>query len=190
MESANQSYPYYTFAEYVALEATAGARYMYFDGQVVAMAGSTKRHNLIVQNLTVALRGHARRNGCQVYAENVRQKLHTGERYVYPDIIYTCNPADLADDAESFVRWPSMIIEVLSESTAQDDHQDKRFDYYKIPSLLCYILVSQTTCRVEIYERTNDFWKYRVFDQLQDTVDISSLGITLSINDIYEDISF
>ena len=49
----------YTFEEYLALERAEGIRYEYWDGEVLAMAGTTKRHNTIVQNLTFALRPHS-----------------------------------------------------------------------------------------------------------------------------------
>lgn len=176
----------YTFDEYLALEQADGTRYEYYDGEVVAMAGTTKRHNLIVQSLSRALYPIARRKGCLVFAESVRQKLRTGQRYVYPDVIYTCDPGDLADDSDIFVRMPCLLIEVLSDSIEQGDHKDKRFEYYKIPSLKCYMLVSQEAYRVEVYERNVDFWKYRVFEGLGTSFYLDELDITLSLADIYD----
>ena len=176
----------YTFDEYLELERTEGIRYEYYDGEVVAMAGSTKRHNLIVQSLSRILYPIARKKGCQVFTENVRQKLRTGQRYVYPDVIYTCDPGDLTDDSDSSVRLPCLLIEVLSDSTEQDDYKDKRFEYYKLPSLQCYMLVSQKTYRVEVYERNVDFWKYRVFEGLEARIYLENLDITLLLADIYD----
>lgn len=176
----------YTFDEYLALERAEGIRYEYYDGEVVAMAGSTKRHNLIVQSLSRILYPIARKKGCQVFTENVRQKLRTGQRYVYPDVIYTCDSGDLADDSDSYVRLPCLLIEVLSDSTEQDDHKDKRFEYYKLPSLQCYMLVSQKTYRVEVYERNVDFWKYRVFEGVEARIYLENLDITLLLANIYD----
>ncbi len=123
----------YTFDEYLALEQAEGIRYEYWDGEVFAMAGTTKRHNTLVQNTSFVLRSFAKRNRCQVYTENVRQKLKTGNRYVYPDVIYTCDEADLADDLGIIVNSPSLLIEVVSGSTEKTDVHDKRPHYTKIP---------------------------------------------------------
>ncbi len=147
----------YTFDEYVQLEQSEGIRYEFWDGEVFAMAGSTKRHNSIVQNMTFALRPSAKKNGCKVYSENVRQKLNRGERYVYPDVIYTCDPADIDNDMASSVASPSLLIEVISQSTERTDTHDKRPHYIKLPSLLYYVLIHQTAYRAEVFERNVDF---------------------------------
>ena len=179
----------YTFEEYLALEQAEGIRYEYWDGEVFAMAGTTKRHNTLVQNLSFVLRPFARRNGCQVYTENVRQKLKTGNRYVYPDVIYTCDAADLTDDLEIIVNSPSLLIQVISTSTAATDINDKRPHYTKLPSLLYYVLVSQTNYRVEVFERNIDFWKYRLIEGIDATVDLVQLDMRLSMETIYEGIT-
>lgn len=180
----------YTFDEYVALEQTEGIRYEYWDGGVVAMAGATKRHNRIVQSLSRLLYPYAQKKGCQVFAENVRQKLKTGERYVYPDIIYTCDSADLENDMGIWVDSPSLLIEVVSDSTHSKDFHDKRPHYTKIPSLLYYLLVSQTDQRVEVFERNVDFWKYQIIEGQDAIVALPLLDMTLSLAAIYEGIAY
>ncbi|RRA99887.1 Uma2 family endonuclease [Larkinella rosea] len=176
----------YTFEEYEALEREEGVRYEYIDGEVFAMAGTTKRHNTIVQNLTFALRAVAKKSGCSVYSQSIKQKLKTGEKYVYPDVIYTCEPADQADDSETVVRSPSLLIEVFSESSQRTDIYHKRFEYFKIPSLQYYLLVSQKHYGIEVYERSADFWKYTIYDGLEATIKLKKLGITLTLAEIYE----
>ena len=180
----------YTFDEYVALEQTEGIRYEYWDGEVIAMAGATKRHNIIVQNIAFSLRPHAQTKGCQVFAENVRQKLKTGQRYVYPDIIYTCDPADLENDMGVWVDSPSLLIEVVSNSTHGKDFHDKRPHYTKIPSLLYYLLVSQTEQRVEVFERNVDFWKYQIIEGGESIINLPLLDMSLPLADIYEGIIY
>lgn len=188
MTAAQPARKVYTFEEYLALEQAEGIRYEYWDGEVFAMAGTTKRHNTLVQSLSRLLYPYARRMGCQVYAENVRQKLRTGNRYVYPDVIYTCDPTDLADDLGIIVNSPCLLIEVISASTRTTDIMDKRPHYTKLPSLRYYVLVSQTNYRVEVFERNIDFWKYRLIEGIDATVDLPQLDMTLSMEEIYEGI--
>lgn len=178
----------YSFAEYEALERAENRRYEYYDGAVVAMAGTTKRHNLIVQSLSRLLYPIARQKGCQVFTENVKQKLTTGQQYVYPDLIYTCDPGDLADDTETLVQAPGLLIEVLSKSTEKDDAHEKRLKYFKIPSLLAYIMISPTAHRIEVYERQADFWKFRIVEGREATVYLETLDITLALAEIYADL--
>ncbi len=180
----------YTFDEYIALEKAQGVRYEFNNGNVYAMAGTTKRHNTIVQNITFALRPFARKNGCQTYSENVKQKLRDGERYVYPDVIYTCDEEDLADDNDVIVVSPCLLFEVLSDSTEDSDKMEKRHRYFMIPSLQCYVLVAQNPCIIEVYQRYNDFWKFQSYTSLDSQIELEALGISLSVADIYEGVIF
>ncbi|WP_229313122.1 Uma2 family endonuclease [Larkinella terrae] len=176
----------YTFEEYEALEREEGIRYEYIDGEVFAMAGTTKRHNTIVQSFARLLYPFSRKSGCTVFTESIKQKLKTGEKYVYPDVIYTCEPADLADDSETVVRSPSLLIEVVSDSSERKDPIIKRFEYVKIPSLHYYLLVQQKQYIIEVYERSAGFWKYTIYDGLEAKIELTKLGITLTAAEIYE----
>ncbi len=178
----------YTFAEYVQLEQSEGIRYEFWDGEVFAMAGSTKRHNRIVQSLARILYPVGQRNGCEVFTENVRQKLNRGERYVYPDVIYTCDPADIDNDMASSVASPSLLIEVISQSTERTDIHDKRPHYTKLPSLLYYVLIHQTAYRAEVFERNVDFWKYRLIEGPDALIDLPFLDIVIPMSDVYDGI--
>ena len=178
----------YSFTEYVQLEQNEGIRYEFWDGEVFAMAGSTKRYNRIVQSLARILYPFSQQNGCEVFTENVRQKLNRGERYVYPDVIYTCDPADIDNDMAASVASPSLLIEVISQSTERIDTHDKRPHYTKLPSLLYYVLIHQTAYRAEVFERNVNFWKYRLIEGADALIDLPLLGITIPMTDVYDGI--
>ncbi len=190
MSTARSHKSHYTFEEYIALEKAQGIRYEFDNGEIYAMAGATKRHNTIVQNITFALRPFARKNGCQTFSENVKQKLQDGERYVYPDVIYTCDSEDLADDSDVIVSSPCLLIEVLSDSTEDSDKMEKRQHYFKLPSLQCYLLVAQQSCIIEVYQRANDFWKFQSHTALNAQIYLEALDVRLSVADIYEGVMF
>ena len=178
----------YTFDEYLALERAEGIRYEFWHGDVVAMAGATKRHNVLVQNTTFSLRAFARKNGCQAFSENVRLKIPASEKYVYPDVVYTCESDDLNDDQGIYVSSPCLLVEVLSESTGADDDHKKRLQYFKIPSLQYYVLIHQDACKVEVNERTADFCAYRLYEAIDTPIPMPNKHITIPMSAIYEDI--
>lgn len=178
----------YTFDEYLALERAEGIRYEFWNGDVVAMAGATKRHNVLVNALSRHLYTIARKNSCQVFTENVRLKIPASEKYVYPDVIYTCEPDDLQNDQGIYVERPGLLIDVLSESTGADDDHKKRLHYFKIPSLQYYVLVHQDAYKVEVYERSADFWAYRLYEGIDTSIPLTNVSITLSMTAIYENI--
>ncbi len=178
----------YTFEEYLALEEASESRYEYWDGEVFAMAGTTRRHNVMVQNLTRLLYPFARKNGCQTFAESVKQEIWKRQRYVYPDVIYTCDPDDVEADEGKWVKNPGLLIEVLSDSTRGVDLHTKRLAYFNLISLQAYVILAQKQCQVEVFERANDFWTYRIFEDLNDCIRLESLGIELRLSEVYENI--
>lgn len=175
----------YTFEQYLSLEGESEVRYEFYYGEVFAMAGGTMQHNLIAQNLTVALRA-LRNRGCRVFTENVKLEVAAERYYVYPDVMLTCTLDDLADNCT--VRYPSLIIEVLSQTTEAHDRGKKLDPYLRIPSLQAYLLVSQQEIFVGCYERKGDFWSYRTLENLSDPLRIESLNWETNLADIYEDI--
>jgi len=141
----------YTPEEYFALEASSKELHEHFDGEVFAMAGGTKSHNLITENFTLALRGSLCGNGCQVFMEDVRLAVQDDFHYTYPDVVVTCDPADRRD--AYLIRQPVLIVEVLSPSTADYDRSRKFTQHQKIVSLRHYLLVSQTAWVLEWFRR-------------------------------------
>lgn len=180
---------YYSVEEYFELEQNSEERHEYYNGEIFAMAGATLNHNRLVQNVTFSLRTHAKKSGCGVFSENVKLEAIRGIYYPYPDVMFTCDTNDLKENL--LIRRPSLIVEVLSESTALYDHDFKLRKYKAIRSVQYYMLVSQYEVRVELFSRLNDFqWQYEDFTDISQTIILEKLGIDLSLADIYDDITF
>ncbi|NOT92733.1 Uma2 family endonuclease [Ferruginibacter sp.] len=179
----------YSFAEYMAMEETSVERHDFYHGEVFAMAGGTKNHNSIIVNLAVALKS-TKKTGCDVFIDGMKLEIEKNEFYVYPDLIYTCNDDVKGDDV--YVKNPSIIFEVLSDSTALYDKEVKLKYYKKIESLNYYVLVAQKEIMVEVYSRINDsqIWQYQTFENLNETIAFERLGFVLPVAVIYEGIGF
>lgn len=108
--------------------------------------------------------------------------------YPYPDLILTCDAADI--DAEYIIKNPTLIIEILSKSSVLNDRVAKLRRYKKNPSLQYYLIVSQYDFLVESYSRVDDsrFWLYDVYEDKNDIISFSKLDLKLSLSDIYEGI--
>jgi Uma2 family endonuclease len=140
MEPAEPQPRRYTPEEYFALEERSEVRHEYFEGEVFAMAGASKSHNLIKGNLIAGLHPNVRQRGCRLFDENVRLEVREKIYYTYPDVVVSCDPTDHRDPC--LVRYPVLIVEVLSPSTAEYDCTTKFENYQKMPSLRNYLLIS------------------------------------------------
>jgi Uma2 family endonuclease len=140
-------------AEYLAWEAEQPTKHEYIDGKTYAMAGGTLPHNDIAVNLTSALRETLRGTGCKVQMADAKVKISANGPYFYPDMVVSCDERDRrATDA---ISYPTLIVEVLSPSTAGFDRGDKFKFYRRISTLREYVLIDAEKVGVDCYRKTS-----------------------------------
>ncbi|MBC7921413.1 MAG: Uma2 family endonuclease [Ferruginibacter sp.] len=144
MSQASDLSKRYSFEEYQTLEVSGQVLYEYYFGETfaidephpTAMAGGTKQRNRLIKNAGTLLDGLLDK-GCESYNENVKLEAVPGGYYVYPAAILTCDPRDMADNR--LVRYPSLVVEVLSKSTQTHDLGTKLENYRRMPTLQAYL---------------------------------------------------
>jgi Uma2 family endonuclease len=172
--------------EYHELERTSTIKYEYSVGRVYAMSGGTQRHATIAGNMFTMLKAHLRGKPCKVFHSDMKVQLFERDDPSYfPDVTVTCNEADISDNF-NVVRSPSLLVEVLSPSTAARDRGRKLTDYLACPSVQEYVIISTRYQKVEIYQRQGDNWTYRQFTAGQE-IALTSIKLTFSISALYED---
>ncbi len=175
-------------AEYLDREGKTPAKCEYVDGEIYAMSGATRRHNLIASNLVYRARDAAGNGtGCQVFGSDMKIYVEAHNSFYYPDLSVCC---DHNDRNELFLVQPCFIVEVLSPSTASIDRREKRASYATLESLREYVIVDQDRMRVELYRRESDGWRGYVLNLPEDVVESSCLGLRLALRQIYEGVEF
>jgi Uma2 family endonuclease len=139
--------------EYPAFERRSEFRSEYPAGEVFAMTGATRKHNLIVTNLVVTLGNQLRDRPRNAYASDMRVNVRRAGRYAYPDVVVTCGEGQPADGELDTLLNPLVIVEVLSDSTESYDRGKKFESYQAIESRTDYLLVSQRGRRFEQFIR-------------------------------------
>jgi Uma2 family endonuclease len=181
----------YTPEQYLAIERAADFKSEYISGEIVAMAGTTRRHSLIKGNVEEILRRQVKGGPCETHSSDLRVQARNA--YFYPDLVVVCGDVQLLDDTYlDTLLNPTVIVEILSKSTESDDRGIKFMRYGMIPSLRDYILVSQDSPRVEHFARTDDgeWMRARVLTEPADVLDIGSIDCKLSLAEIYDRIVF
>jgi Uma2 family endonuclease len=181
----------YTVEEYLAFEKTSPIRHEYVDGHIYAMTGASKNHARITKNIAYGVETHLRDSACEPYTTEVKVKARA-TRYYYPDVVVTCEAA--AEDPEDpyLIVQPILIVEVLSPTTKRTDKVEKMNAYQQIPGLLEYVIVAQDQMRVEIYRhrKAGDVWQGEVFTEPTEQITCESIGLSLSLADIYRRVTF
>jgi Uma2 family endonuclease len=182
----------YTLQEYLQFEEESEVRHEFHEGILYPVAATSRAHNEIVQNLSGEIRSKIRGKGCKVYAENVKLQLVENGKYVYPDLILTCDERDLNTQYSEFIiRYASLVIEVLSKSTEDYDRNGKFKLYQQIPSIQYYLLVDSRTQIADLYSRNDNSntWLYQTFTERTDIIDFPKLNFQISLDDIYQDLT-
>lgn len=177
----------FSVEEYLKAEESSETRHEYLGGQIFAMAGASEEHNLIVGSIYALLRSHLRGTSCRPFVSDMKIKVETEkvDIFYYPDIIVTCDP----QDNDRYVKTrPNLIVEVLSDSTKTTDKREKLVNYQTLASLQEYVLVSQDEIKVEVYRQDAlGNWSIQTLGK-SDRLELNSVGLTLTMADIYEDI--
>ena len=177
-----------TPAEYLARERTAETKSEYIDGFLVAMTGATPRHVLITANVVGELYQQLKGRQCRVYTPDLRVRVAEGNMYAYPDVTVVCGEPEYQEDAVDVLLNPTLIVEVLSQTTEAYDRGLKSARYRQRASLQEYVLVAQERVSVERYSRQGDFWVLTEATSFDDVMELPSIGCTLALRDIYANV--
>ena len=170
--------------EYLIFEEKSKIRHEFMDGEIFAMAGATRRHNLANTNISTELSLRLRETDCEVYVNDFRVRIREGHN-VYPDVAVACGDIQTADNDKTLLN-PVVVFEVLSKSTEQRDRGEKAEDYYSLPSLQDYVLVSQYRVRVEHFSRQkNNIWILKIYEDFNDVVELDSINCKISLEMVY-----
>ncbi len=181
--------PVFSVAEYLDAESKSELRHEYLGGQIFAIAGGSKAHNIITLNIASRLRSQLRGGACDVFMSDMKVKLEAANQnqtiFYYPDVVVTCSSEDRDN---YFVNYPCVIFEVLSPSTEVSDRREKLVNYQTIGSLQEYVLVSPDEIKVEVYRQNlQGNWTQEILG-IEDKLVLNSVNLSLTMTDIYEDI--
>jgi Uma2 family endonuclease len=180
-----------TEAEYLEFERASELKHEYIDGEVLAITGASESHNLICASVLFQLYGQLRGRLCKVYPGDMRVRVGTAGLYTYPDISVVCEEPQFADAEFDTLLNPILLIEVLSPSTEGYDRGVKFQHYRELASLQEYLLISQDSPLIERYLRQeNGIWQLTDAKGLDASLELSSIGCTLALGEVYEQVNF
>jgi Uma2 family endonuclease len=168
--------------EYFELELHSPVRHELVGGRMHAIAGATKRHNLIVGNISARLRAAARGGPCRVYTEAVKLRL-PDDVFYYPDVMVDCS----GDESDAYVvEQPCTVVEVVSPSTETIDRREKLVAYRRFGPIRGFLLVDQDVRRVERHFRDGEgAWRLETVEG-EGSVEVACPKAAVTLDEIYE----
>ena len=172
-----------TWDEYLTFEESSELRHEFHDGQIFAMVGVTIAHARLAGKLHAVLLTHLQDQPCQPFIADVKLRIETANRGLYPDVFVSC--AEL-DPRDTFVGDATLIIEVLSESTEAYDRGDKFTLYKQLASFVEYVLVDTKAVSIDFFRKNEEGgWTWPARLGPGDVLELQSVGLRIDVDEIY-----
>ena len=191
---------WYSPAEYLAFDNAAEGRFEYMDGRITPVgepdmlnvldpmfrAGASPAHNelsrvsggLLFSRLTAS---------CRAYTSDARVHIPITRAYTYPDLVIVCGKPEYSDPEAAIpsLTNPQVIIEILSDSTAEYDRMGKFMRYRSIEALQDYVLIDSRQLAVEVFSRHDGGWNYAPANEPTDSLIVTSVGVRIALSELY-----
>lgn len=186
---------YATIDEYLEMEEYSQVKHEYRKGRVVEMPGAKYEHNLVGANTVVVL-GNLLSNAapaCKILSSDMKIHIPTHNSILYPDLSVLCGKPEFYKGRRDVLTNPTLLVEVLSESTQAYDRGDKFEKYSSIDSFAEYLLIAQDRPFVEVFylvKKEENLWKIDRYYDIEDEVKLHSLGINFPVRELYKNVTF
>jgi Uma2 family endonuclease len=173
-----------TVAEYMAFEDTTETRHEFHDGDIITMPGASPFHENLIAELISILRAQLHKPAFTIYGSGLKIAVPTYNRILYPDLsIVRGEPVFESDGGYRLVN-PTLVIEVLSPSTAEFDLTEK-FEYYRSIASLQEIVYFEAERPFAQLFRKNAAGRWEVIDIEGGVVELASVQASISLADLY-----
>jgi Uma2 family endonuclease len=177
---------HYSWADYLALERSSNVKHEFLDGQIYGMAGGTPEHAALKAAITGLLFAQIRGGRCRLHDADLRVRVPETGLATYPDLTVVCGPLERHPEDQDAVTNPTLIVEVLSPSTAEYDRGDKFEHYKRLTSLRQYVLVSHLERTLEVWSRSPSGEWLRAICRDGERASLDSIGAELDVAAAYE----
>ena len=182
---------HYTPEQYLEMDRKADHRSEYVNGEILAMAGASRVRNRITLNVGAALTALLRGSSCEPFTSDLRVKSPATGSFLFPDVVVGCAPLEFEDNSLDILLNPTVIMEVLSPTTAADDRSWKFAHYRRLQTLTDYVMLSQFQPFLEHYTRQeNGHWVLTEVAGLDAMLRLPSIGCDLPLSAVYERVEF
>lgn len=179
-------YNYVSPDEYLLMERASEEKHEYYDGYVIAMSGARLKHNQVAANLLIDIGSFLKDKNCQVLPSDMRVATPARDAYMYPDVTIVCDEPKLEDEKFDTLINPTVIFEIWSPSTQNQDKGYKLIHYKNIPSLKEYIMIDTAKRLIHLMRKeTNGAWRFEEINDPIGELYIQTINFKISFTDLY-----
>lgn len=184
--------PYTPYADYLAIEEKSERKYEWLNGEIFDMEALGRARESLANAARIAalhgeLGGKLGGKGCTGYASLLRVRVLATGLATYPDMTIVRGKPELDPEDGDAVTNPIVLVEVLSPTSEAYDRGAKFAHYRRIPALRDYVMVNHSERRIEVYHRAES-GRWELSEAAAgESIEISSIGVVLSVDEVYAD---
>lgn len=175
----------YSYRDYLALEEASNVKHEFYAGEIYALAGGSPDHAALAVMVAAALVTGIGDRSCRVFSSDLRVRVLATGLATYPDVTIVCGALERDPEDRLTVVNPSLVAEILSNSTEDYDRGEKLQQYRQIPSLQECLLVSHREPRIEVWRRRSSGEWERHTAGLGERLRLDSLDCEIAVDDVY-----
>ncbi len=173
----------WTFEDYFAWEAEQPTRHEFIDGEVYAMTGGSLRHSRVIVNVITSLKTALRGRPCTLFNGDAKLSVVATGNSFYPDALVCCDPAAMQE--RGVITDATVVVEVLSPSTATYNLKGKFAEYRQLPSLRHYLVVDPEALTFQHFAQVDGSWR---LIEAEDGIDLSAIGVFVLSSELFDDV--
>jgi Uma2 family endonuclease len=180
-----------TVEDYLRQEEIAPEKSEFIQGEIIKMAGASANHNILTGKLHARLLLALEDLNYTVFMSDMKLWPPHFKNYFYPDVMMIKGEPHFTNEKQTAVTNPCLIAEILSDSTEGFDKNQKFAFYRTIPELKEYILIDQSTYRIELYQKVSDNqWLLTELIGQENSLILQSVDVTITLTDLYKRVNF
>ena len=175
----------YTLADYLEISGTTQMKLEFLDGEIYAMAGGTPEHSALATAALLELGRQLDGKPCRPYNSDLRVRVQISGLSTYPDVTVICGEFQRDPQDRNAAVNPTVLVEVLADSTEAYDRGPKFEGYRTVASLKEYVLISHREKLIEVFRRgEGEVWT-RSEARTEGLAKLRAIGCTLEVNRVY-----
>jgi len=142
-----------SYAEFLSLSADSEERYEYIDGEIYLLSSPKVKHQSVLTELFGVFFNWFKGKKCRPFVapfDITLRRWPENINVVQPDIMVICDLEEKLNDKDYYMGIPTLIVEILSESTRSKDSV-KKLDLYMSCGVREYWIVSPIKKEVYVH---------------------------------------
>jgi prevent-host-death family protein len=176
-----------SYEEFLKFSEESDNRYEYIDGEVYLLASPTYEHQKIVMEISYLLYDWLKGKKCRPLTApfDITLTKDNNKNVVQPDIVVLCDTENV-NDKRKYTGIPTLVVEVLSETTQKKDML-KKLHLYLEGGVKEYWIVNPFRQELYVYTfKDVDIKDYRVYKKNETLQTVSFEGLEIALHQVFE----